>query len=202
MILDERGRLCGYMTQADGQQLVSGDLVVRGSEANCRVALGALVREAKRREQKEIVLPLPWDDEFAVFLRQHVEAEFGMRTAPNAGQLMKVVDFPSLMRRLEPLLALRWRSARSALPPARFALLSEVGEVGLSVSEGRLRVGDPVPGPRVRIPQRWLSGLLTGYYSVREVALRKGAAVPVELLPVMDVLFPKGWPFVCRADRY
>ena len=48
----------------------------------------------------------------------------------------------------------------------------------------------------------FLSGLLTGYYSVGEVACREGASVPPELAPVLNILFPSGHPFVYQGDNY
>ena len=65
-----------------------------------------------------------------------------------------------------------------------------------------VRVGARTLKPTVRVPQRWLSGLLTGYYSVREVAAAKGSTVPAELRESLDVLFPTGWPFAYKGDRY
>ncbi len=202
VILDGRGRLCGYATCTRGGGPGRTEIVVRQDEASCRAALGALVADARRREAKEIVLSLPWDDALAVFLRQCVGAEFRISSSATGGPLMKVVDFPVLMRRLQPSFAQRWQDARSSLPAARFTLESEIGKVGLWVTGNSVRVGPPGPGAAVRVPQRWLSGLLTGYYAVRDVAGRKGAAVPPDLMPVMDILFPPGWPFVCSGDSY
>jgi predicted acetyltransferase len=201
VILDARGRLCGYLTMEPKGELNIREIIVRQEEESCRVALGAMVREARRREVKEITLPLPWDDALTVFLRQYVRAEFTMASDATGGALMKIVDFPALMRRLEPLFAQRWKRAGKGLPAAKFTLSSEIGSVGLTVTRGSVRVGDPAGGPRVRIPQRWLSGMITGYYPLSEVAPRPGAVVPSRLMPVLDVLFPSGWPFVYQGDN-
>ncbi len=203
VIVDERGRPCGYLTVGGApHQAAVGEIVVRRDEASCRTALGALVGEARRRESREITLPLPWDDALAVFVRQHVDAEWKMWSGSMGGAMLKVVDFPALLQRLEPLFAQRRREARSALQPVRFTMKCEIGQVGFRVSRGGVRVGPPVGRPVVRIPQRWLSGLLTGYHAVRHVAPRKGASVPADLMPVMEILFPTGWPFVYQGDNY
>jgi hypothetical protein len=190
--------------------------VVKLDERSCRVALGALVREAKRREAKEITLArLPWDDPLAVFLRQYVGAEFTLNSNPTGGPLMLLVDFPTLMKRLEPLFSKRWAEAHSALRPPAFTLESEIGSVRLQVSGTGVTVGEPVVRqahhpersrrvgkPAVRVPERWLSGLLTGYYSVDDICPRTGAHIPPELKPVLNILFPKGWPFVYQGDDF
>jgi len=209
LVLDARGRLHGYLTLRPGKELQVREIVVRDDEQSCRVTLGAIAREAKRREVKEIILPLAWDDPLSLFLRQYVGAEFRMYPHPTGGALMKVVDFLALMRRLEPLFDRRWKEAGRALGKVRFVLESEVGAVGIEVGARRtgagVRVREPAGEPavrRVRIPQRWLSGLLTGYYTPRDVAPRKGARIPAALMPVMEVLFPPRWPWVYQAENY
>jgi predicted acetyltransferase len=202
VILDAHGRTCGYITVNIGSQWHQGEVVVRQDEASCRAALGAIAREARRREVKEVTFPLPWDDALAVLLRQFVGAEFKMVPGPTGGPLMKVVDFPALMRRLQPLFSRRWQAANTALRGARFTMETEDGAVGIAAGPDGVSVDAPGAGRRVVIPRRWLSGLLTGYYGVRQVAPRKGASVPRELLPVMDLLFPAGWPFAYQGDNY
>jgi len=202
VILDDKGRICGYVTAGQSHGASVAEIVVRQDEASCRAALGALVRDARRREQKQIQLPIPWDDALAVFLRQHVPTQWTMHSGSTGGALLKIVDFPALMRRLEPTFSERWRESRAALGPARFRLKCELGEVGFDVAAGRVQVGEPGEGPLVRIPQRWLSGVLTGYHPVRDIARKSGASVPAELLPAMEVLFPTAWPFVYQGDNY
>jgi predicted N-acetyltransferase YhbS len=202
VILDGRGRVRGYLTGGHHEEPHLGELIVSQNEGSYRAALGALVKEAKRREAKEIGFPVPWDDGFPVFLRQHVEAEWRMWSGSSGGALLKVVDLPALMRRLEPLFTQRWREARSALPPARFTLKSEPGRVGFAVSDDGVEVDEPAGKPFVTVPQRWLSGLLTGYHTAEQIAPRKGASAPEGLLAYLRVLFPPGWPFVYQGDNY
>ena len=202
VIVDARGRLCGYSTVPLDRERADGEVIVRQDEASCRVALGALVREARRCETKDITLPLPWDDALGVLLRQFVGGEFRISSSPNAGRLMKVVDFPALLRHLQPLLSRRWQAANTALQGARFTLESEGGAVGIAAGPDGVSTGEPHAGPRVVVPERWLPGLLTGYYAVRQVAGRRGAFVPSELAPAMDILFPSGWPWTYRGDNY
>ena len=63
-------------------------------------------------------------------------------------------------------------------------------------------VGKPSSRRLVKVPQRWLSGLLTGYYTPSNVSEREGAAIPRGLAPYLDILFPAEWPFVYQGDNY
>ena len=199
---DSKGHIIGYLTLRKGDGMSVREIVVKPDEASCRSALGALVREAKRREVRQIELPLPPDDAFAVFVRQYVRAEFVTWTHPTGNQLLAILDFPTLMKRLEPELEARWRRARTRIGNVRFTLASEIGAVGIAVTRGRVRVGEPVRGSRVVVPRRWLSGLLTGYYAVGDIAPRKGARIPARLRPALDVLFPTSCPFIYQGDNY
>ena len=203
VILNESGGVCGYLTlQPHRSRLNIPEIIVRQDERARRAALGAMVREARRREVKEIQLELPWDDALAVFLRQYVGADFRLESHPTGGPLMKVVNFSALMRRLEPLFTERLRKSRANFSGLAFTLSCELGSVGITMTRRVVRIGRPRRGSRVRAPQRWLSGLLTGYYGVQDVASREGATVPDGALAAMEALFPRAWPHVYRADSY
>ena len=203
VILDGDGHTTGYVTGEPRNELRISEVVIRQNESGCRAALGALVREAKRQESKQITLDrIPWDASLAVFLRQYVDAEFTLRSHATGGPLMLIVDFPRLMQELTPLFSERWREARTRLSNVRFTFETDGETVGLTVSRNGVAVGKSTAAPTVRVPRRWLSGLLTGYYAVDDVASRKGAKVPRDLKPVLDILFPKGWPFVYKGDDY
>jgi len=201
VIVDGAGDVCGYIT-GEKDRLEIREIVLQQEEAAYRAALGALVREARKFEAGTVTLPLPYDDGFAVFLRQMVGSQTKLFSDPTGGLLMKVVDFPALMERLEPVFAERWEAAASALPAAQFNLGCELGSVGIAVERGGVRVGPRARGARVTVPQRWMSGLLTGYYTIADVAPREGAAVPARLVPYLRILFPAGWPYVYQGDNY
>ena len=202
LIFDPAGKLCGYFTNNSKDQLDIKEVVVRADEAACRAALGALVAEARRREIKEISLPIGWNDPLALFTRQHVAAEFSVFSNPTGGSVLKIVDFPKLMKALEPLFTQRWCEANTSLAPVQFSVQSELGTVGIAVSKAGVQVGPAGKGPSVRVPQRWLSALLTGYHTADDIAGSEGVSIPAKLKPVLDVLFPRNWPWVHQADNY
>lgn len=201
LMLDGQGRICGYLTTHPRYDMIA-ETVVAPEESACQAALGALCREARRREMKDITIRVPWDDAFGLFLRQYVGAEFTMRSNATGGALMKIVDFPALMRRLQPLLAQRWRQASLAEARQQFTLASEIGAVGVATTRKGVQIGDALPGRRAFVPQRWLSGLLTGYYTPADVARSKGSHIPPALLPALTALFPAGWAFIYQGDNY
>jgi hypothetical protein len=202
VIVDRRGRLCGYLTLTHKEGVGMRELGVGPDEPSWRAVLGALVARAKRCKAETIALPLPWDHPMTVFLRQATGVKLTLATRRGGGPLLKIVDFPGLMRALQPLFAERWRTAGSALPDARFTLASEIGAAGVTVAGGGVQTGEPGRGAQAWIPRRWLSGLVSGTYSVRDIAGQKGSRIPGKVARALDILFPAGWPLSHRSDTY
>ena len=202
VILNEQGAVVGYFTRARRDGLHAPEIVVKPDEAGARVALGALTRLAKQREWKEISLSLPYDDPFCAFARQHVNADYGFNSHPTGGLLMAILDFPELLRRIEPMFAERRKAAGAMLKPQAFTLASDIGEVGLTITRSGVTIGEAVKGPRVTVPQRWLSGLLTGHWTPDDIAARPGVRLPKKLLPLLRALFPRTFPHVYQGDNY
>lgn len=202
VILDGRKRIRGYVTTRKGRHFMIRELAVEPDEQAYRVALTALAREARRTEDGQVRMHLPWDDGFCVFARQLTGAQFKAWSNATGGMLLKVVDFPVLMRALAPLFTARLEKSRARLSGTAFNLKSEIGEVGVRVGRSAVRIGDAGEGECVVVPQRWLSGLLTGYYTPAEIAPRDKARLPEALLPALDTLFPRQWPHVYGGDNY
>ena len=119
VILDGDGKECGYLTMDAKGALRIREIVVDPSEKSIRAALGAVTREARRRESREVTLPLPWDDSLAVFVRQCVGAEFTMHSNATGGPVLKIVNLPALMQALE-----------SADPQERIWAAQTTGDLG------------------------------------------------------------------------
>ena len=220
VIVNGAGQVCGYITRGHTAQL--GEAVVAPSEPAFRAAVGALVRLAKKLEEKEISFPVPWDDGFAMFLRQHIPAEYTFYSGSTGGALMKIIDFPALMMRLEPLFRSRWERSGLSSDKVRISISSDVGEAvfdmdakSLAVrrSPNRAAESGSKKGPSsekaayqrhyiARIPSRRLCGLITGYHSVGSLRLIDGVSIPRDALDPLSVLFPAGWPFVYQGDNY
>jgi len=200
VVIDGSGDVCGYITNNSKTSFDVREVVIKPDEASCRAALGAFVREAKRLETKDITMTLAPDDAFALFLRQFVATEYTQQTNPTGGALMKIVDFPALMHRLEPLFIQRWQSAQTKLPGEQFTIETDkLGSVGAAVDA---KIVSSRGGGKVRIPARWLSGLLTGWYAPKDIAQREGVVIPQKLMPYVEILFPRCSPFVYQADNY
>lgn len=131
VILDEKGRLCGYLTFASKDSMGIREFVVDDDEIAWRTAIGVLSRRARKLGSETIILPLPWDAPMNLFLRQMVGVKFSTTIRRGDGALMKIVNFPELMRNLQPLFNERWKKRTLRYEKTRFILASEIGEVAL-----------------------------------------------------------------------
>lgn len=202
VILDGRGRFCGYLTATWGQGFGACELVVRDDDASRRAALGAMVRAAKALKTEEFGISLPWDEPMAAFLRQVVGCKHSFTCRRGGGPQLKIVDFPVLMKRLRPLFSERWRNSGGRAARSPFTLSTEIGQVAFRFSSGAVRVEDRPVGEKVRVPQKWLSGLLSGAHPVADIVGRPGVRIPPARREQLDILFPGGWPFWYRGDMY
>lgn len=202
VILDEKGRLCGYLTFVSKDSMGIREFVVDDDEVAWRATLGALSRRARKLGSETITLPLPWEASMTLFLRQMVGVKFSTTIRRGGGALMKIVNFPKLMRNLQPLFNERWKKRTLRCEKIRFTLASEIGDVGITLSNNTITICQPDSSRRAWIPLRWLPGLISGIYSVYDIAIQKESKIPDTILPILDILFPAGWPVTYRADMY
>jgi hypothetical protein len=127
VIIDDRDRPVGYLTVRGRTGLDIKELIVPEDERSWRVALRSVGQLARRRGLTRYTVPLLWGHPMSVYLRQHFQTWNSLNTKPNGGRMLAIIDFPALMRELEPLLTERWRAASPATPRVRFTLESEIG---------------------------------------------------------------------------
>ena len=122
---------------------------------------------------------------------------------------MKIVSLGALLSRLQPLLSRRWLETPGEVGPFIFDLASDQGRFRLRLGNDGVSA-EASPGnadhsrrvARAFIPQRWLTGLLTGYHTVQSIAGNDGVRVPDQLMHPLRVLFPPGCPFVYQGDNH
>lgn len=201
VIQDREGITAGYVTFDPVDPFHVREVVVRQDPVACAAALGAICRAAARKHAQEVELKLPWDGALMTFCRQRVGGVFHAYCNPTGGSLMRIVDFPRLMKSLEPLLSERIRAADRRFS-GRMRLVAGTESVGLRLDKGTVSTGRANGGPALVVPERWLPGLLTGYCTPDDLRLTEGVAVPPTLRSLLSVLFPRCWPFVYQGDNY
>ncbi len=200
-IRDARDRLVGYVTFDPVDAFHLREIVVAQRPAACQAALGAVYKAARRKKVEQVELKVPRDDALVTFCRQHVGGVFHEYCNPIGGALLCILDLPQVMVGMMDLLAARLRACQ-VTRVLEFTLATEGCQVGLRLSAAGGTVTQGVRAPVAFISERWLPGLLTGYYTPGDLRQDPGVRIPAALIGPLSILFPRCWPFVYQADNF
>jgi predicted acetyltransferase len=193
--LDGRGRAVAYLAhdvQLDATIVEVG--YARPQAFGDLVRLAAGVAWASRAEK--ITFLLPEDEPLMRFC-----APYGLnkelRYRPDGGCMVRMINIPAAMRKIAPLLATR------AGGSGRLTIRTNLDDVGLSWSPGRLEVGRPRrQGPTVRLPQWALAQLLYGYRDTDSLVQHGNLAGTKEGISALSMLFPPGPHYHYLVDHF
>ncbi len=187
-------RVVGYASYTlDARRFGLGEVVA----VNASI-YSTLLAEAARRaiafRVERIPVQLPPDDPFCRPCRRY-GAEIKVTYARCAGGMVRLIDQTAVLHKLQPLLAGRLAASPLADWQGSLVLETELGS-------GTLTFGNAGRAVRARIPQGTLTQLLLGYRDVADVAFEGDLEAEDAAVPLLDALFPSGYPYVWMADRF
>jgi predicted N-acetyltransferase YhbS len=121
----------------------------------------------------------------------------------NAGWMARVVSVRQLVEDLQP--AWRARLATSSLRwHGVFELHTEAEGCAIELNATEARSVDDIPldAPIARLPFDSLVQAVFGYRPISYLATRPGSNIPNDLLPILNVLFPMGQPWIPGSDAF
>jgi GNAT superfamily N-acetyltransferase len=170
---------------------------------SCLALAGALRRRAARLGIERIRVHVPPDDPFARF-----GTRFGSehRTAypSNSGSMGRIIRLAPLFRKLLPTLTGRLGDAEVRWERP-LELHTDIGTVCLNHVSGCVVLSRMPPAQRplrVSLPILKLTQLAFGYRAVADISHDAGVSIPGAALPILDVLFPVGTPYMWWSDRF
>jgi predicted acetyltransferase len=198
---DEAGRRVGYAAWDKTNERVSV-IEAEAEEAGCFGALLAeFARQAVAKRCGHITLHLPPDHSFAEYL-QRFGCEWTIAYPRHADGMMRLLNQATLFDALRPELERRVMAAR--LPaPLDVSVITELGALRLRLIGDRLALEHNAGAPAsITLSQDKLAQLIAGYRPARDVLNDAGAQVTGNALPLLDALFPRGWPHLWHADHF
>jgi hypothetical protein len=198
---DEAGRRVGYAAWDNTNERVSV-IEAEAEEAGCFGALLAeFARQAVAKRCGHITLHLPPDHSFAEYL-QRFGCEWTIAYPRHADGMMRLLNQATLFDALRPELERRVMAAR--LPaPLDVSVITELGALRLRLIGDRLALEHNAGAPAsITLSQDKLAQLIAGYRPARDVLNDAGAQVTGNALPLLDALFPRGWPHLWHADHF
>jgi len=120
---------------------------------------------------------------------------------------MRILNQQPLFEKLLPVLSGRLARRSDIHPPESLSLMTGLGVTTLGFEGAKVILRDRVAAPvTLSLPQDRLVQLVMGYRSARDIlnsndGVLAGIAAS-DLVPLLDVLFPKGTPFMWTSDYF
>ena len=170
---------------------------------SCLALAGSLRRRAMRQRIERIRVHVPPDDPFARFCVRF-GSEHRIAFPSNSGSMGRIIRLAPLFRKLLPTLTGRLGDAdvRWVRP---LELHTDIGNVCLNPVSGRVVLNQRPPALRplrVSLPILKLTQLAFGYRAAADISHDGGVSIPNAAMPVLDVLFPVGTPYMWWSDRF
>ena len=162
-----------------------------------------LADRAKRVEAAQIECSMPADHPFAIFCRR-----YGCRTdiqnPKNHGGMMRIINQSSTVKGITGELEKRLRrSAHLSQWSGKILISTELGQDCLGIDRGRVtHTNSKANAFHLEVSQDKLIQLMMGRRSTEDLVIEPDVSVTGGIIPVLDALFPLGYPHVWWPDRF
>lgn len=166
-------------------------------------ALSILAARARLLGQETLSLLLPPDHPFAVFSRRY-GCEVQVRYPRSGGGMARIIHLRGVLAKMQDELAARLRDSAWASWQGHLALKTDLGTATLRLDAGSVALAEDHPSPDVTfaIPQAKLTPVLLGSRPVQDVLLEPDVSAPEAMAPLLETLFPPGFPYLWWPDRF
>ncbi|MHB9032073.1 MAG: GNAT family N-acetyltransferase [Anaerolineae bacterium] len=149
-------------------------------------------RQALEKRVEKLAIHAPADDPIIQYARRY-GCTTTLSYARNAHGMVRLIDQADALRQVQPLLKQRLEASQVAW---RGSLLFATQ---LSADIVALGAG---PVVTINLPETLLAQWLVGYREVSESLYESNVQVPDGILPVLQAIFPMGYPYIFASDRF
>jgi len=193
-VVVSQGRIIGYASyDLDPWRCALGEVGYRDPSVFSTLLAGAAKLALERRAER-IYIYTPPDDPFLTYCRRY-GCETKVSYARCSGGMARIINQGGLLGLLHPLFVRRLRAAGREDWSGVFVFRTDLGE-------DRLCFGTSGNELLVQMPQWMLAQLLLGYRSVSDALFETEAHVDEEAVPILEALFPQGYPYIWISDRF
>jgi predicted acetyltransferase len=200
VVCDGQDRVRGYAVyDAQAERMVVAE--VCGTDHKALMSIGGvLARRALRAKVEHIRFCLPVDDPF-VHLCVPLGCEVRAGYPFNSGAMGRIVRLNSLIKKMIPVFEERVKKSQLTWRGV-LGIETDIGRVGLRIGPSGVAISSPSAHTRIKVNQMVLTQMVMGYRGVFDVVHDRGVDIPKQILPVVDVLFPRGNPYMWWTDRF
>lgn len=204
LITDDAGAPLAYAVYDDVRDRCAVAEVGYGDEAAFETLVHALVRRAVALRTEKITLFLPPDHPFSAFCRRY-GCDVQITYPRNGNGMMRIIHLKPLMQKVCPVLEERLqRATHTSAWQGKSSIYTDIGAVTLVRDHKGLHVHEhSLDAPyRLDLPQSKLIQLIMGYRPIRDLLLDPDVTATDAFVPMLEVLFPPGYPYIWWPDRF
>ncbi|HID07761.1 MAG TPA: hypothetical protein EYP10_11520, partial [Armatimonadetes bacterium] len=204
VFIDDTGEPCGYVSfdDTDERTAVAEIGYTTPSVFGSMVAL--IAQRASEHGHEEAYITMPPDHPFAIYLRRY-DCNVIERFAKTGGGMMRIINLEKLFAKIAGELSQRLRASTLCNWAGAFGIITDIGSVQVNIASQRVII-EPLSGgatyPTIELPQGKLIQLVVGYCDIATIALDNDVNVSPDLTPLLDALFPLGYPYIWWSDRF
>ena len=211
----ERKAADPYVVLDEGDEVI-GYFVCDDTEENCilcdigfqdrrifKTVVHFLADRAKRIGAAQILCHIPADHPLAIFCRR-----YGCRTNihnwKNRGGMMRIINQSSTLKKITGELEKRLqRSAEPSQWRGKILISTDLGQDCMEIDQGSVaHTNSWANAFHLEMPQDKLIQLMMGRRSIKDLAIEPDVSVSEGIIPVLEILFPLGYPHVWWSDRF
>ena len=200
-VIEKRGQVAAYVVCDRWDESVNVAEVESGSDDLYPDLLYHLATQAIDKRCAKIGLYLPPDHGFAEYVARY-GCEWTINYPRDQNGLMRVIDQNSLMQKLQPVLQDRLSAADICCADLQIQTDLETTTLHIAESECEIASGEKTDKPIVRLSQGNLMQLVVGYRSARDVLNAPDVQAEPEAAAQLEILFPKGRPYIWSVDHF
>ncbi len=196
------GELLGYAVwDRDKTAVKVAELGAQSGELYGTLLYG-FAQQAVAKRCETITFYAPPDHAFAEYA-QRFGTSWSIEYPRHSDGMMRILNQQPLFEKLIPLFESRLANPQVAGMLGSLTIETDLGSTMLTFSGGKVRIVSGEAEPvHLSLSQDKLMQMIMGYRSVSDVLTETDVSMSDHALPLLNVLFPKGMPFVWPPDYF
>jgi predicted acetyltransferase len=199
---DANGKLLAYAVWDHYDKAVKVAEVEARDDAFFPTLLSAFAAQAVDKRCEDVQLFIPPDHPLAEYV-QRFGAEWKVTYPRHGSGMLRLLNQQPFFEKIAPELERRLACSTLSGYTGALTLATDLGTLTLSFDAGAVSVSAGERADlRLELSQDKLTQLVIGYRSARDVLNDSQVTAHGDVLPLLNILFPKGTPYIWVADHF
>lgn len=204
VITDKNDRILGYFVWDADEEKTTVSEVGYETEEVFETMIKVFVNRAEEMEVESVSIVIPPEHPLAVYCRRY-GCHVSINYPKNGGGMMRIMNLHTMLMKIEKELVRRLSLSHLNNIDCKITISTQEFDTEvIEIQKYKVKIAkDKNAGYMVEIPQYKLIQLVMGYRGIYNLVIDSDVKVSSEeLLPVIDVLFPTGYPYLWWPDRF